>query len=138
GRLREYCASCERERTVEGAAAFAIVQDLYGADVAALKERVGADSDALDSAFAFLADVFGDGREMAAFVAELTARTSTARFIAQFGSETYYAHNASVSGGAQEDMLLSRIEKLDLEAAAAEAAKAAAPSCGSGCGGGCC
>ena len=79
---------------------------------------------------------FSDGREMTAFIAELTARLRTSRFMSTFGSESYYARNSAVLAGSAQQSLIARMDELDLEAieeaAAAEAAKVKVSA---GCGG---
>ncbi len=121
-KLREYELACESERTVQGPAAFSTVKSRYEADMDNFKISAEAASLALDNAFAFLEDQFADGREMTAFVAELTARPNPSGFIAKFGSDSYYAHNASVAGSGNRSQLQERVDSFDL--AAAEAARA--------------
>lgn len=137
-RLREYLAACEQVRAFGGSAAFAVMGEHYEEDVRRLRESMQRSSLALDNAFAFVERAFADDREMAVFVAELTARPATSQFISRFGSEAYYAHNGSavVRGGRHN--LLERIGELDLEEAERAAAKARAAERG-GCGacGGC-
>ena len=121
-KLRDYELACETERTIEGGAAFQTVSGKYAGDMAAFKADAEAVSTALDNAFAFIDAQFGDGPEMTAFVAELTARPNPSAFIAKFGSDSYYAHNESVSGSGKRSQLQERVESFDL--AAAEAARA--------------
>lgn len=121
-KLREYELVCDQERTVDGPEAFDTVSACYKQDMAAFRESAEAASSALDNAFSFIEEQFGDGREMTAFVAELTARPNPSGFVAKFGSDSYYAHNATVSGSGNRSQLQDRVESFDL--AAAEAARA--------------
>ena len=141
-RLRDYQGACEQERALEGAAAFDVLNERYSADVNSFGNRVEEARGQLDNAFAFIEDVFGDNREMAAFVAELAASPAVAQFVAQFGSDAYFAHSASAAGQGARDGLARRIAAFDLEAAEEAAireaiAAAQAASCGS-CGSACC
>ena len=133
-KLREYALSCEQARAVEGQAAFDVISERYAHDVDELQAQVSASSAQIDSAFAFMDEAFGDGREMNAFVAEMTARPSTARFISVFGNESYYAHNNAVVSSTTGSGLLSRINSLDLDAVAQAQAQLDAETRG-GCGG---
>ena len=130
--LREHVLACEQARAESGEGAFALVNGRFAQQVAALRAQVDDASAKLDNAFSFLDDVFGDGREMNAFVAELTARPAIAQFLAKFGNEAYYAHNAAMRAADTKSALAARVEGIDLDAATeAQAALRAARSCGS-------
>ena len=126
---------CEQARVASGDAAFAVAGRRYGEDADKLKELASALSSRLDNAFAFIGDVFGDGREMNAFVADLTARPALAQFLATFGNGAFHKHNAGVHVVGGKSALAARVEELDLDAAAeAQALEDAARNCG-GCSG---
>ncbi len=61
----------------------------------------------------FLMDAFGDAQEMLIFVTELTERTPSARFIAQFGSPSYYEHNQPMILSDSNRRLRSLVDDLD-------------------------
>ena len=65
------------------------------------------------AAFAFVEEAFGDAQEMLVLVTELTQRTPSARFVAQYGSEAYYSHNQSMILSDSQRRLRSRVEELD-------------------------
>lgn len=88
------------------AAAFAAQADLDAA-AAAAEARLAA-------AFAFLEEAFGDAQELLVFVTELTQRTPSARFIAQFGSPSYYAHNQQMILSDRQRRLRELVEELDV------------------------
>lgn len=137
-KLREYVGVCEQERVHGGAEAFEKIQSVYGDDVAMLQAAVEASSASLENAFAFIEQVYSDGREMTAFVAELTARPETSKFISMFGSDAYYERNGRVLAGQMQASLLERMQKLDLDAVEdAQQAVAAAERSSAGCGCGC-
>lgn len=48
------------------------------------------------------------------FVTELTQRTPSARFIAQFGSPSYYAHNQQMILSDRQRRLRELVEELDV------------------------
>ena len=132
--LRGYATACEQERKT-GEAAFSLASELYGADIASFKEQAGALSAQMDNAFAFLDAAFGDGVELNAFLAEISARPALAQFVAKFGNDSYFSHAGSVAAASDPQALRRRIEAFDLRAAAdAQAAAGADRSCG-GCSG---
>ena len=138
--LRGYATRCAQEHAEGGEEAFALVGDCYGADAQRFRTLVEDSGRQIDCAFAFLDDVYGDGREMSAFVADLAARPSTAQYLAAFGNDSYYRHTSDERSVPTRNALLARIDGFDLEAAAEEQARAEAErsrSCGP-CGGSCC
>ena len=140
--LGAYASACEQARVTAGPEAFAVISDAYSNDVAELRAMVDASQGKLAHAFAFMDAAYGDGKEMAAFMAELAARSYTSQFIAKFGCDAYYAHSTQAKAHARQSDLMERIESFDLEAAAQAQAAAdaadAACSCGGGCSSGCC
>ncbi len=108
--LRQLLGSLE-ERGASGAdvkaleEAFAAAVSVEGS-VAALEAR-------LSAAFAFIQEAFGDQQEMLIFVTELTQRTPSARFIAQFDSPSYYEHNQPMILSDSNRRLRSLVDDLD-------------------------
>ncbi len=92
-------------------------------DVKALEEAFAAavnveeDAEALEAklaaAFTFIQKAFGDQQEMLVFVTELTQRTPSARFIAQFGSPSYYEHNQPMILSDSNRRLRNMVDDLD-------------------------
>lgn len=123
--LRRIMAACALEGCTEGPEAFAAVNRVYREEVDALEPQVKAAQGALDNAFDFLERVFGSGREMVVFVAELSTRLATTQFVAHFGSDSYYRHNDELQVDETRRSLGQRVRELsDLEGAEADAAGA--------------
>lgn len=112
--LKGFVAHCDLQQSMQGAAAFEVVQADFKAEVETLQPLVDQASAAIDNAFSFIDQAFGADREQLVFVTELTARRATARFINRFGSDSYYAHNDELMVDARRDDLLSEIDKLEL------------------------
>lgn len=101
-----------------------LISDDDRADMAALESMFAEASDVQDevaiqekrlsNAFDFIEKAFGDAQEMLIFVTELTQRTPTERFIAQFGSESYFAHNQPMILSDSHRKLRSLVEELEL------------------------
>lgn len=68
----------------------------------------------LQAAFGFLEQAFGDAQEMLIFVTELTQRTPSARYIAQYGSDAYFQHNQPMILSDSHRRLRSLVEELEL------------------------
>ncbi|MGN0078610.1 MAG: ATP-binding protein [Coriobacteriales bacterium] len=86
-------------------AAFAAQADT-SSQVAAIEQQ-------LSAAFSFLEEAFGDAQEMLVFTTELTQRTASARYVAQYGSASYYQHNEAMILSDRQRDLRRRIEELD-------------------------
>ena len=104
-------------QAVDGAApqdAFALASQAFAAWAAALQARAADVEQRLARAFAFMEAAFGDAQEMVVFTTELTSRTSSARYIAQYGSESYFAHNQDMILSDRQRELRRRVEDLDV------------------------
>ncbi len=101
------------EEAVPPEAQEARLRELFAGDDE-LDRAAAAAQERLSHAFAFLMEAFGDEQEMLVFVTELTQRTPSARFIAQFGSDSYYEHNQKMILSDAQRRLRARVEELEL------------------------
>ncbi len=102
-------------RTDEGAGvSFAVVKNLFAESIDALDARVAAASAALDHAFKFVEDAFGDGQEMLLLVTDLSVNRYGMAFINAHGCERYFAHNERLLFHERGTDLADRINQLDL------------------------
>ncbi|MBQ6455258.1 MAG: methyltransferase domain-containing protein [Eggerthellaceae bacterium] len=69
----------------------------------------------LDNAFAFIDEAFNQKRELLVFVTELTARTTTMKFLNRFGSDSYFAHNQDLLVEDNRQKIAERISELPME-----------------------
>ena len=93
---------------------FGAVEALYGQMVGAIAPKTQEIESRLVNAFAFLQGAFGDKQEMLVFTTELTSRVDSAKYIAQYGSASYYEHNENMILSTRQRDLRRRIEDLDL------------------------
>ena len=100
--------------SADSPAGFAFVAQAFDDRVDALRARADAVEARLARAFSFVAAAFGEQQEMLVFTTELTSRTGSARYIAQYGSESYFAHNADMILSERQRDLRRRIEDLSL------------------------
>lgn len=68
-------------------------------------------SQALEHAFDFIENAFGEGQEMVVFVTELTVGSDSAPFIVDNGCERYYRYNQSLLVGSRRAALRQQLEQ---------------------------
>lgn len=68
-------------------------------------------SQALEYAFDFMENAFGEGQEMVIFVAELTLGPDSGPFITDNGCERYYAYNKTLLLGSRKAALTAELER---------------------------
>ncbi len=112
--LHDLMAACSLAKETAGPAAFALIEQAYGAEVAKLEPAADAASCSMDNAFAFVEERLS-AREMLVFTAELTTRRTTADFVAHFGNDAYYAHNEQLQVDATREGLQARAQELSLD-----------------------
>ena len=88
------------------------ITELFAKD-SDMQEQIDNAKSHLSHAFAFIDDAFGDEKEMLIFVTDLTRRPSTARFIAQFGSDEYHQHNQRMILSDAQNELRASVEELE-------------------------
>ena len=121
-KLREIVAACTLAGTESGPEAFETVNGAYRKEVDQIQPLVSEAGQKMDNAFAFIERAFGNMREMLVFVAELSTRTSTTRYIAHYGNEKYYAHNDELKVDETRKSLTAKVRELaDLERGASTA-----------------
>ena len=97
-----------------GGVPFSQVKALFGEMVDALDARIAAVSSALDNAFRFVEDAFGNGQEMLLLVTDLSVNRYGMAFINDHGCERYFAHNEDLLFYERGADLADRINHLDL------------------------
>ncbi len=97
-----------------GSVSFSQVKNLFGEMVDALDARIADASAALDHAFRFVEDAFGEGQEMLLLVTDLSANRYGMAFINDHGCERYFAHNEALLFNERGSDLADRINQLDL------------------------
>ena len=113
--LQRFAAECQLSGKASGAEAFEAIQGEYKGEVVKIDTLAAESGAALDNAFAFVEEAFGDGKEMLVFVTELTARGAASHFISRFGSESYYAHNQELMVDQRQDDLAKMADQLEDE-----------------------
>ncbi len=91
--------------------AFMSIRTQFEHQTAHREEAVNQASDALEYAFTFMEEAFGEGQEMVVFVTELTMNTQAAAFLAENGCERYYRYNKSLLIGTRRAEILNELRR---------------------------
>lgn len=67
-------------------------------------------SSALENAFTFMEEAFGEGQEMVVFITELTMDPDASRFITENGCERYFKYNKTLLVGSRRAAILKELE----------------------------
>ncbi|MCI5943109.1 MAG: AAA family ATPase [Eubacterium sp.] len=91
--------------------AFGTVKTGFDAQCSLRSEAILTASKALDYAFTFMEDAFGEGQEMVVFVTELTMDPDASAFIMENGCEKYFKYNQSLLIGSRRAAILKELDK---------------------------
>ena len=97
-----------------GMPAFSTISDAYTRLVDDMRQFAADTSTQLENAFSFIAQTFGNEREMLVFVADLSTRPTTMRFVNAFGSDGYAAYSERLAVQERRNDLLDRANELAL------------------------
>lgn len=70
---------------------------------------------ALENAFAFLEQAFGEGQEMVVFVTELNTNPYSVQFINENGSAGYYRYNKKLLFEEEQHNILQELDKIEMD-----------------------
>lgn len=98
-----------------GAESYEFLKSKYGRLVAKMKQETEAVSQELHALFSFAEEAFAEGNEMLILVTELTVNTSSARFIATFGSPDYKKHSEELMLSERSNDIKAQIAELKLD-----------------------
>lgn len=98
-----------------GAESYEFLKSKYGRLVAKMKQETEAVSRELHALFSFAEEAFAEGNEMLILVTELTVNTSSARFIATFGSPDYKKHSEELMLSERSNDIKAQIAELKLD-----------------------
>ena len=97
-----------------GAEAFALLKTKYDQQVAGMKLETARAQQELHYLFSFAEEAFEQGNEMLILVTELTVNTTSAQFIASFGSPDYNKHNQDLMLSERQNDIQAQIAQLEL------------------------
>ena len=97
-----------------GGGAFDVLSASYAQLVTDMRQFAADASSQLENAFTFVAQTFGNEREMLVFVSDLSTRPTTMRFVNAFGSEGYATYSERLAVQERRNELLERANELAL------------------------
>ena len=98
----------------DGLGAFEQVKVKFEKELADMKAETMQIKIRLEHLFAFVESAFSEGNEMLILTTELTVNQSSARFISQFGCESYQKYSSQLMLSERENLLQKEIESLML------------------------
>lgn len=98
----------------KGQEAFAFLNERYKQQVDQMKQETQTVQREIHSLFLFAEEAFDDGNEMLILVTELTVNSSSAQFIATFGSPDYQKHNQEMMLSERQNEIQEQILELEL------------------------
>ena len=102
-----------KEEHLDGEAAFERVKELFGNEVARREELTEHTLAALEHAFEFMEDAFGDSQEMVSFVTELNTNYYSIQFLKENDCDKYYQYNKKLLFDKQQEEILSEMDEIE-------------------------
>ena len=102
-----------KEEHLDGEAAFERVKELFGNEVAEREELTEHTLAALEHAFEFMEDAFGDSQEMVSFVTELNTNYYSIQFLRENDCDKYYQYNKKLLFDKQQEEILSEMDEIE-------------------------
>lgn len=100
--------------STNNAVPFAVVKDIFALKLDDLDTLIDNASRALDKAFCFIEEAFGDGQEMLLLITDLSVNHYSMSFINTHGCDRYFKHNESLLFHERGSDLIDRINRLDV------------------------
>ena len=102
-----------KEEHLEGEAAFERIKEVFGNEVAEREELTERTLSALEHAFEFMEDAFGDSQEMVSFVTELNTNYYSVQFLKENDCDKYYQYNKKLLFDKQQEEILSELNEVE-------------------------
>lgn len=102
------------EGSMSNQEAFALVKARFEKELSEMKTETLKIKTRLENLFDFVEKAFAEGNEMLILVTELTVNHNSARFISQFGCDSYQKHNEKLMLSERQMLLKEEIEALEL------------------------
>ena len=102
-----------KEEHLEGESAFERIKEVFGNEVAGREELTEHTLAALEHAFDFMEDAFGDSQEMVSFVTELNTNYYSIQFLKENDCDKYYQYNKKLLFDKQQEEILSELNEVE-------------------------
>ena len=100
--------------------AFRRAKEEFSAQTEKRRRTAAEAGEALENAFTFMEEAFGEGQEMVVFVTELTMNSKATAFITEYGCERYFKYNKALLIGTRRGELIQEIRRDQIRSSAAE------------------
>ena len=110
--MESYDQLIQREH-LAGEDAFAQVKGKFEKAVQLREETVDVAMQALEHAFDFMEDAFGDSQEMVSFVTELNTNYYSIQFLKENDCEKYYQYNKKLLFEEQHQEIMSELDEIE-------------------------
>ena len=110
--LEEYL-KVQKKEYLSGESAFARAKEMFDQETGLYEERIAETLGALEHAFDFMEEAFGDSQEMVAFVTELNTNYYSVQFLKDNDCERYYRYNKKLLFGAQQEEILKELDEIE-------------------------
>ena len=98
---------------LEAEAEFERVREEFKKEPERLEQQIEDTSKALDNAFDFMEEAFGQSQEMVVFVTELNVNYYSVWFIKENGCDKYYQYNKGLLFDEQQEQILAEMNELE-------------------------
>ena len=98
---------------LEADAEFERIREEFKKEPAKLEQQIEDTSKALDNAFDFMEEAFGQSQEMVVFVTELNVNYYSVWFIKENGCDKYYQYNRGLLFDEQQEAILSEMREIE-------------------------
>ena len=107
-------------RASDARSAFQAVRSAFDGQRQVRSSAIAAASQALEYAFTFMEEAFGEGQEMVVFMTELSMHSKAAAFITEHGCDRYFHYNQTLLVGTRRAQLIQEIRRDEIYASASE------------------
>ena len=98
---------------LDGEEAFERIKEAFGKEVTEREELTEHTLSALEHAFEFMEDAFGDSQEMVSFVTELNTNYYSIQFLKENDCDKYYQYNKKLLFDKQQEEILSEMDEIE-------------------------
>ena len=98
---------------LEAEAEFERVREEFKKEPAKLEQQIENTTKALDNAFDFMEEAFGQSQEMVVFVTELNVNYYSVWFIKENGCDKYYQYNKGLLFDEQQAEIMAEMDELE-------------------------
>ena len=112
GQLESYRQMAREEHLPEDEI-FSRVKEEFKKETRMREDKAKQAGRALDFAFDFMEDAFGDGQEMVAFVTELNTNYYSIQYLKEYDCDKYYRYNKRLLFDEQHEDIMGRLEEVE-------------------------